>query len=135
MSLENNLLNKINNFKKNILQMIPTAGENTPSADSSGGSKGNSTNYARSDHQHPLSSAYATASHTHTKSDITNLGDYIEKSNTSGLVKNDGTIDTTQYVSDISGKANVADFDTIEATITYTDNTTETVEFYIVPQS
>lgn len=97
MSLENNLLNKINNFKKNILQMIPTAGENTPSADSSGGSKGNSTNYARSDHQHPLSSAYATASHTHTESEITNLGDYIEKSNTSGLVKNDGSIDTNIY--------------------------------------
>lgn len=72
MSLENNLLNKINNFKKNILQIIPTAGENTPSADSSGGSKGNSTNYARSDHQHPLSSAYATASHNHNLTDVNN---------------------------------------------------------------
>ena len=30
---------------------------------------------------------------------------FIEKSNTAGLVKNDGTIDTTSYVSDISGKA------------------------------
>ena len=31
--------------------------------------------------------------------------DFIEKSQTSGLVKNDGTIDETQYISDISGKA------------------------------
>lgn len=29
----------------------------------------------------------------------------ISKSNTTGLVKNDGTIDTTSYVSDVSGKA------------------------------
>ena len=35
----------------------------------------------------------------------TALGDYIQKSSTAGLVKNDGTIDTTSYVSDISGKA------------------------------
>ena len=31
--------------------------------------------------------------------------DYIAKSSTSGLVKNDGTIDTNTYVTDISGKA------------------------------
>ena len=111
MSLENNLLKKILEFKKQILNMIPTAGENTPSTDVVNGNTGTSTNYARSDHQHPLSSAYATASHTHTESDITNLGDYVEKSNTSGLIKNDGTIDTTQYISqhqDISGKLDIA---------------------------
>ena len=61
------------------------------------------------------------------------LKDYIKKSDTAGLVKNDGTIDTTQYVSDISGKADKTDFDTVTATITYTNNTSETVEFYIVP--
>lgn len=33
------------------------------------------------------------------------LSDKISKSSTAGLVKNDGTIDTTSYVSDISGKA------------------------------
>ncbi len=35
----------------------------------------------------------------------TALADKISKSQTAGLVKNDGTIDTTTYVSDISGKA------------------------------
>ena len=35
----------------------------------------------------------------------TALSDKISKSQTAGLVKNDGTIDTTTYVSDISGKA------------------------------
>ena len=34
----------------------------------------------------------------------TALADKISKSQTAGLVKNDGTIDTTNYVSDISGK-------------------------------
>lgn len=50
--------------------------------------------------------------HTHTKSNITDLGDYIEKSNTSGLVKNDGSIDTNTYLTshqDISGKVNTSD--------------------------
>lgn len=35
--------------------------------------------------------------HTHTESDITDLGDYISKSNVSGFVLNDGTIDTNVY--------------------------------------
>ena len=36
-----------------------------------------------------------------TEVDLTN---YVQKSSTAGLLKNDGTVDTTQYVSDISGK-------------------------------
>ena len=43
----------------------------------------------------------ANSNHTHTESDITDLGDYIEKSSTSGLMKNDGTIDTTTYLSSL----------------------------------
>ena len=39
-----------------------------------------------------------------TASDIPSLTNYVEKSQTAGLLKNDGTVDTTQYVSDISGK-------------------------------
>ena len=38
-------------------------------------------------------------------SGFVDLSNYIQTSNTSGLVKNDGTIDTTTYISDISGKA------------------------------
>ena len=37
-----------------------------------------------------------------TQIDLTN---YVQKSSTSGLLKNDGTVDTTTYVSDVSGKA------------------------------
>lgn len=43
--------------------------------------------------------------------DLSNKPNVITTSNTSGLVKNDGTIDTTQYLSehqDISGKENVS---------------------------
>jgi len=39
-----------------------------------------------------------------TANDIPSLTNYVEKSDTVGLLKNDGTVDTTQYVSDISGK-------------------------------
>lgn len=113
---------------------IPSASSTTPSADISGGSIGSGTTWAKADHQHPLSTAYATSGHTHgnlqsdgsvgtssnasknvvtdsngkitteakptipTKiSDLTNDSDFIEKSSTSGLIKNDGTIDTTSY--------------------------------------
>ena len=44
---------------------------------------------------------------------------YIPKSNTSGLVKNDGSIDTTTYVSDVSGKSDKTA--TIGTTITLVD--------------
>lgn len=72
-----------------------------------------------------LLSGKANTSHTHTKSqitdfpsipskisDLTNDSDFIEKSSTSGLVKNDGTIDTNTYLTqhqDISGKVNTSD--------------------------
>lgn len=51
---------------------IPTAGSSTPSADVSGGAVGSSSNFAKADHQHPLSSAYATASHNQDLSTINN---------------------------------------------------------------
>ena len=38
-------------------------------------------------------------------SDLSDGSDLIKKSNTTGLIKNDGSIDTTSYVSDITGKA------------------------------
>lgn len=45
-------------------------------------------------------------------SDLTDDSDFIEKSNTTGLIKNDGTIDTSHYLTehqDISGKVNYTD--------------------------
>lgn len=52
---------------------IPSASSSTPSADVSGGAVGSSSNYAKADHQHPLSSAYATASHNQNLSTINNV--------------------------------------------------------------
>lgn len=61
-------------------------------------------------------------------SDLTNDGDgqhdFITKSETAGLVKNDGSIDTNTYLTqhqDISGKANVADLHTVATSGSYTD--------------
>lgn len=59
-------------------------------------------------------------------SDLTNDSNFITTSNTSGLIKNDGSIDTTQYLSqhqDISGKANSADLATVATTGLYNDLT------------
>ena len=44
---------------------IPSASSTTPSADVSGGAIGSGTTWAKADHQHPLSSAYATSGHSH----------------------------------------------------------------------
>ena len=40
-----------------------------------------------------------------TESDIPDVSNFVEKSSTSGLLKNDGTVDTTAYISDVSDKA------------------------------
>ena len=107
---------------------IPSASTTTPSADTTLGSYGSGTTYARSNHTHPKSSLYAEATHSHTKSqitdfptiptktsDLTNDGDgtnafltqhqslvnYVQKSSISGLLKNDGSVDTAQYLSSL----------------------------------
>lgn len=108
---------------------IPSASSTTPSADTTSGSYGSGTAYARSNHSHPKSSLYAESSHTHTKSQITDFptlstvatsgsyndlsnkpsipssstdlsdgSDLVKKSSTSGLIKNDGSIDTSSYI-------------------------------------
>lgn len=53
-------------------------------------------------------------------------------SKTSDLTNDSGFITSHQ---DISGKADISDFDTVTATINYTDNTSETVTFYVVPSN
>lgn len=52
---------------------IPSASSTVPSADTTSGSYGSGTSYARSNHTHPKSSLYAESSHTHTKSQITDF--------------------------------------------------------------
>ena len=49
---------------------IPSASSTTPSADTTNGSYGSGTSYARSNHTHPKSSLYAEATHYHNASDI-----------------------------------------------------------------
>jgi len=115
---------------------IPSASSTTPSADTTSGSYGSGTSYARSNHSHPKSSLYAESSHTHTKSQITDFpslstvatsgsysdlsnkpsipssssdlsdgSDLIKKSSTSGLIKNDGSIDSNSYLTTSSASS------------------------------
>lgn len=86
MTLGNILINKLRKFKENIIKAIPTPNNETPLSDVNNGNKGKSPNYARSDHQHPKSTLYAEASHTHsqyyTKEQINDLiGDIEEDMN------------------------------------------------------
>lgn len=83
-----------NNINKNVITdgngkittedkpTIPSASSTVPSADTSSGSYGSGTTYARANHQHPKSSLYAETSHTHTKSEIT---DFTHTHNTATL--------------------------------------------------
>lgn len=84
---------------------IPSASSTTPSADVSGGAIGSSSNYAKADHQHPLSSAYATSGHNHS-------GTYAPVSHNQAL-------------------STISDADTEEVLVTYTDSTTETLHLVI----
>lgn len=74
---------------------IPSASTTTPSADTSSGSYGSGTSYARSNHTHPKSSLYAEATHSHTKSQITDFPTIPSK--TSDLT-NDGADGTNVFV-------------------------------------
>jgi hypothetical protein len=74
---------------------IPSASSTTPSADTTSGSYGSGTSYARSNHTHPKSSLYAEATHSHTKSQITDFPSIPSK--TSDLT-NDGADGTNVFV-------------------------------------
>lgn len=66
---------------------IPSASSSTPSADVTSGATGTSSNYARADHQHPLSSAYATSNHNH--GDLQSDGQVGSTATNNGIVLTD----------------------------------------------
>ena len=77
----------------------------------------------------------ANTSHTHTASEITDfpvipdVNNYIQKSSTTGLVKNDGSIDSNKYVTSQELHENIP----INYVVTSTDSTfTEDVSTFIV---
>ena len=81
-------------------------GETTGTAYEGSKGKTNADNIATI--QGLIPSTATTSNKLATSNDIPNLTNYIQKSSTSGLVKNDGTIDTNTYLTqhhDISGKA------------------------------
>ena len=62
---------------------IPSASTSTPSADTTSGSYGSGTDYARANHTHPKSSIYAEATHTHSEY-LTSHQDISGKIDTAG---------------------------------------------------
>lgn len=78
---------------------IPSASSTTPSADTTNGSVGTGTTWARSNHTHPKSSLYAEASHTHPQY-LTSHQDITGKEDKSNKVTNISPSSTdTQYPS------------------------------------
>lgn len=61
---------------------IPSASSTTPSADTTNGSVGTGTTWARSNHTHPKSSLYAESSHTHSQylTEHQSLANYVTTS-------------------------------------------------------
>ena len=135
-----------NNINKNVVTdgngkittedkpTIPSASSTVPSADTSSGSYGSGTTYARANHQHPKSSLYAETSHTHTKSEITNFTHTHSISDITTLQTTlNGKANTShthnEYVTNQKLYENIP----IDYVITATDSTfTETVSPFIV---
>lgn len=119
---------------------IPEASTTTPLSDSTNGSTGNSDKWAKADHVHPKSNLYAESGHNH---DTT----YIKLSNTTGLVKNDGSIDTTSYLSslpnhthtkseitDFTHTHSISDITTLQTTLNGKANKSHTHNEYVTNQ-
>ncbi len=88
---------------------IPSASSTTPSADTTSGSVGTGTTWARSNHTHPKSSLYAESSHTHSQylTEHQSLANYVTTSDsrlsdartptshTHGNLQNNGQVGST----------------------------------------
>ena len=97
MVLDNVLLKKIEGFKQFVANMIPIAGNHTPSSDTTNGSSGTNMDYARSDHTHPKSTLYAEANHTHSANDLPST--MALSAHTHGNLQNDGRVGTSDNAS------------------------------------
>lgn len=86
---------------------VPSASSTTPSADTTNGSVGTGTTWARSNHTHPKSSLYAEATHNHTKSQITDFPSIPSK--TSDLQNDSGFLTSHQSLSGYLQTSDVKD--------------------------
>lgn len=86
---------------------IPSASSTTPSADTTNGSVGTGTTWARSNHAHPKSNLYAEATHNHTKSQITDFPSIPSK--TSDLQNDSGFLTSHQSLSGYLQTSDVKD--------------------------
>lgn len=100
--------------------VIPSASSDTPVADTTNGSAGDGSTWARSNHSHPKSSLYAEASHSHTASDLP--ATMPPSLHTHGNLQNDGSVGTSNnasknVVTDGNGKITTEDKPTIPTVV------------------
>lgn len=75
-----------------------------------------------------LKDVFSLKTHSHSYNDLSNKPSLAN-------VATSGDYSDLDNTPDLSEKANVDEFDTVEATITYMDDSTDTVELYIVPDN
>ena len=120
-----------------------TKAANTPPADTTNGTVGTVNKYALEDHSHPKSSLYAEASHTHTKSQITDFPTSMTPtSHTHGNITNAGAIGSTAnlpIITTTSGKLTTGSFGTAANTFCQGNDSrlsnTRTPTFNLIPAS
>ena len=135
-AMDNRYENKIANIKTNIdgdysgdTSSYPTAGAVQAYVEGKGYITSHQDISGKEDSSNKVTSWSTTTNNTRYPSEKLvkdSLDQKISTSNVAGLVKNDGTIDTTTYLTehqDISGKANSADLATVATTGRYTDLT------------
>ena len=92
---------------------IPSASSSTPSADTTSGAVGSGTTWARADHQHPISSIYATSEHNHTG--VYAPVSHTQASSTITNVKADVT--GTSLANELDNDATQSDLNSVIATV------------------
>lgn len=111
---------------------IPSASNSTPSADTSSGSVGNASTFARANHTHPKSSIYAEASHNHSASEVTDssAGSYTNIS--SSLSSSSSQADINSAINTKIGELVGIDFITVVQTLPTASSSTMG-KIYLVP--
>lgn len=105
---------------------IPSASSTTPSADTTSGSVGTGTTWARSNHTHPKSSLYAEANHTH--GNITNDGKIGTSNNSNKNVVTDANGNITIEDKELGGIELIETTNTSDEELTATSTTLSEVK-------
>lgn len=113
---------------------IPSASNSTPVADTTNGSVGNATTFARANHTHPKSSIYAEATHSHSASQLTDSSANTYTNISSSLTTSSTQADINSAINTKIGELVGIDFITVVQTLPTASSSTMG-KLYLVPIS